>query len=292
MLFSLLAKPGTVGEAAVPPKSPANWIFPFTKVVASGIVADAIWVSTYVFTAFWVGYKVLLDPRVVVVDLFAKFSLASKAVWVAVEIGLFESEVLSTLLKPTADLSNVCHVLSPLKYCAVVPAAMVFSLVSKAAWVAVEIGLFKSEVLSTLFKTKLIFASVIFVAPVPPFWIATTPETLSAVTAAYAKGTVESGLLLNITNCWQSPLVLNSTFKDLVLEFQTTELNELEYPPVWFPEPIIRFTIPNSSVVVWITSWYSNWERLSIKLKRKQTGLLTIGLFWILTPGIFWPFGL
>ena len=45
-VFSLLAKPGTVGTAAVPPKSPASWIFPFIAVVASGIVAIAIAPST------------------------------------------------------------------------------------------------------------------------------------------------------------------------------------------------------------------------------------------------------
>ena len=37
-LFAFNANPGTVGAAAVPPKSPANWIFPLLVVVASGIV--------------------------------------------------------------------------------------------------------------------------------------------------------------------------------------------------------------------------------------------------------------
>ena len=35
-----------VGSAAVPAKSPANWIFPFELALASGIVAPAISVST------------------------------------------------------------------------------------------------------------------------------------------------------------------------------------------------------------------------------------------------------
>ena len=35
------ANPGTVGAPAVPPKSPANCIFPFTVVDASAIVAEA-----------------------------------------------------------------------------------------------------------------------------------------------------------------------------------------------------------------------------------------------------------
>ena len=107
MVFSLFARPGTVGAAADPPKSPANWIFPLVVASASTIVAEAICVSTYVFTAFWVGYKSLLVPRVVTVDLFAKFSLVSKAVWVAVEIGLFKSVVLSTLDKPKLALAPI-----------------------------------------------------------------------------------------------------------------------------------------------------------------------------------------
>ena len=40
------AKPGTVGATAVPAKSPPNWIFPFSVVVASAMVAAATWVST------------------------------------------------------------------------------------------------------------------------------------------------------------------------------------------------------------------------------------------------------
>ena len=46
IVFSLFAKPGTVGEAAVPPKSPANWILPLTVELASAIVAEATWAST------------------------------------------------------------------------------------------------------------------------------------------------------------------------------------------------------------------------------------------------------
>ena len=53
-----------------------------------------------------------------------EFCFWFNAVCVAVLIGLFASLVLSTLPNPTAVLSNVCHVLSPLQYCAVVPAVM------------------------------------------------------------------------------------------------------------------------------------------------------------------------
>ena len=58
------------------------------------------------------------------------------------------------------------------------------SLVSKAAWVAVEIGFAASDVLSTLPKPRLILASVGLLAPVPPLKTATVPDTLLAVTAA------------------------------------------------------------------------------------------------------------
>ena len=44
--LSLVAKPGTVGFVAVPPKSPDNWIFPEAKVVASGApVATAMLIA-------------------------------------------------------------------------------------------------------------------------------------------------------------------------------------------------------------------------------------------------------
>ena len=39
--FSLVAKAGTVGAAAVPLKSPANCILPFVTASASAIVAEA-----------------------------------------------------------------------------------------------------------------------------------------------------------------------------------------------------------------------------------------------------------
>jgi hypothetical protein len=45
------ANPGTVGEAAVPPKSPVNWILPLVFASASG-APEATCASTYVLTAF------------------------------------------------------------------------------------------------------------------------------------------------------------------------------------------------------------------------------------------------
>ena len=56
-----------------------------------------------------------------------------------------------------------------------------FSFKSSAVCVSVLIGLFTSEVLSTLFSAKLVLAAVIVLAPVPPFAIATTPVNLPAL---------------------------------------------------------------------------------------------------------------
>ena len=41
-VFAFDAKPGTVGDAAVPPKSPANWILPFVVASASGVAAFTV----------------------------------------------------------------------------------------------------------------------------------------------------------------------------------------------------------------------------------------------------------
>jgi len=50
-VFAFRANPGTVGEAAVPPKSPVNWILPLVFASASG-APEATCASTYVLTAF------------------------------------------------------------------------------------------------------------------------------------------------------------------------------------------------------------------------------------------------
>ena len=55
----------------------------------------------------------VLVPKVAF-DLLLASSFAAKAVCVADDIGLLASVVLSTLPKPTAVLSKVCHDLSPL----------------------------------------------------------------------------------------------------------------------------------------------------------------------------------
>ena len=57
---------------------------------------------------------------------------------------------------------------------------------------AVETGLSKSDVLSTLPKPKFLRASIAVVAPVPPFNIDATPVILSAVTDLNENGAVVS----------------------------------------------------------------------------------------------------
>ena len=54
----------------------------------------------------------------------------------------------------------------------------VFSFVLSAVCVSVLIGLFTSEVLSTLLSAKLVLAAAAVLAPVPPFAIATVPVNL------------------------------------------------------------------------------------------------------------------
>ncbi len=50
------------------------------------VFTAAIFVSTYVFTAFWVGNKTSLVPKVVVADLLAVFSFKAKAELEAVSL--------------------------------------------------------------------------------------------------------------------------------------------------------------------------------------------------------------
>ena len=77
--FSFNAKPGTVGAAAVPAKSPANCILPFTFALASAMVALATCASTYVFTDLTLGYFVSDAASVVTsVLLFVKFSFNAR----------------------------------------------------------------------------------------------------------------------------------------------------------------------------------------------------------------------
>ena len=99
------------------------------------------------------------------------FCFAFKAVCVAVDTGLFASDVLSTLDSHTAVLSIVQRVLSPFIYCPEVPVAIRGSFVPRAVAVAVDTGLLISAVLSTLERPTSDFDSV--TVPVRPFTLDT-----------------------------------------------------------------------------------------------------------------------
>ena len=62
-----------------------------------------------------------------------------------------------------------------------------FAFTSSAACIARLTGLFKSEVLSILPSPKFVRADVAELAPVPPFTIATIPETLVALPVSVPK---------------------------------------------------------------------------------------------------------
>ena len=106
MVLTLLASPGTVGELAVPPRSPASWIFPLVVASASGVPEETV-VSTYAFVAASVALLGVGTVTVPVKVGLARGAFKSRAVWVAADIGLLASEVLSTLPKPTSDLLTV-----------------------------------------------------------------------------------------------------------------------------------------------------------------------------------------
>ena len=65
-----------------------------------------------------------------------------------------------------------------------------FNFKCNASCVAMLMGLLASLVLSTLPKPKLVLASEAVVAPVPPLFISTLPDTLFAVNALNEKGTL------------------------------------------------------------------------------------------------------
>ena len=132
----------TLGAAAVPPKSPASIIFPFTLVVASTTEFEIVVGSAIAFFTNAVVATAVLLSVVVIVDATTFVPKLTAPVNVGEAIGDFKSN---------------------------------------AACVNVEIGLAKSVVLLTLFNSKLALAFKAFVAPVPPFAKATIPLTFVAV---------------------------------------------------------------------------------------------------------------
>ena len=132
----------TLGAAAVPPKSPANIIFPFTLVVASTTEFEMVVGSANEFFTNAVVATAVLLSVVVIVDATTFVPKLTAPVNVGEAIGDFKSN---------------------------------------AACVKVEMGFPKSVVLFTLFNSKLALAFKAFVAPVPPFANATIPLTFVAV---------------------------------------------------------------------------------------------------------------
>ena len=126
----------------MPPKSPANMIFPFTLVVASTTEFEMVVGSANAFfTNAVVATAVLLSVVVIV-------------------------EATTFVPKLTAPV-NVGEAIGDFK--------------SKAACVNVEMGFAKSVVLLTLPKPKFETAFIALAAPVPPFAIATIPVIFEAV---------------------------------------------------------------------------------------------------------------
>ena len=132
----------TLGASAVPPKSPANLIFPFAVVVASG-------------NAFWIALWSLKR--------FLTYAVVATAVLLSVDVIVPAYTVLPKLTIP----ENV--------------GATNDALLFNAVWVADEITLSKSAIFSTFDNPKFALAFVAFTAPVPPFTTATIPVTFVAV---------------------------------------------------------------------------------------------------------------
>ena len=100
-----------------------------------------------------------------------------------------------------------------------------------------------------------------------------------------ANGTAVNGALLISMKLEQPSFILKSTFKFLGKELQVMSSKELAYPPVLSSVPIIRFTIPTSSVVVVKISSYSSEFNSSMNENFKQIFLLARGTWVLLKPG-------
>ena len=107
----------------------------------------------------------------------------------------------------------------------------------------------------------------------------------SVFNANNAYGTAVNGALLISIKLEQPSFTLKSTFKFFGKELQAISSKELAYPPVLSSVPIIRFTIPTSSVVVVKISSYSNEFNSSINENFKQMFLFERGTWVLLYPG-------
>ena len=72
----------------------------------------------------------------------------------------------------------------------------VFSLLLRAALVSVLIGLFKSVVLSTLLRAKLVLAAATVLPPVPPFATGNTPVIFDALTLTIFALVIEASAMV------------------------------------------------------------------------------------------------
>ena len=157
----------TLGALAVPPKSPASIIFPFTVVVASATeFVIAVGSAITFFTNAVVATAVVLSV-VVMVDATTFVPKLTAPVKVGEAKGAFKS---------------------------------------KAVCVNVEMGFAKSEVLLIFPIPKFVKAFIAFAAPVPPFAIATIPLTFVAVPLNVPANNVEVTLLAVISPAAKLPL--------------------------------------------------------------------------------------
>jgi len=157
----------TLGAVAVPPKSPANIIFPFTVVVASSTEfvilvgsANAFFTNAVVATAVLLSVVVIVDATTFVPKLTVPVKVGEAS-------GAFKS---------------------------------------KAACVNVEIGFARSVVLFTLFNSKFALAFSAFIAPVPPFANATIPVTFVAFPVKVPTKDGDITLLAVISPAAKSPV--------------------------------------------------------------------------------------
>ena len=124
---------------------------------------------------------------------------------------------------------------------------LVFSFRSRAACVAVEMGLFRSLVLSTLPSPRLVLAPAAGVAPVPPFAMATVPVTFAALplmlpvtfepatVTILASVTLASASLVVVTDWSDSLMFVTAASASLIVLTALLATVGLGYVPVRSP---------------------------------------------------------
>ena len=107
----------------------------------------------------------------------------------------------------------------------------------------------------------------------------------SAFTENNAKGTAVKGALLISVKSVQLAVVLNSTLRLFWRALHKISSKVAAYPPATSPKPMVRFTIPYTSVVILWVSIYSSIAFSSIIENRKQIFLFASGALLLLNPG-------